>query len=122
MRTRMRLVITLVGLGTMLSLWNRRLPPTGKMLDGCPVLVIADGKMQHDAMNRERVDNGDIISAAGDKQGLESLDQIKHAVVRPRHPSRRAWATARKHIPITDVADSGGWKDTETFHTCDQQR
>ncbi|HSU92217.1 MAG TPA: tyrosine-type recombinase/integrase [Gemmatimonadaceae bacterium] len=34
------------------------------------------------------------------------------------HPYRRAWATARKHLPITDVAAAGGWKDTETLLTC----
>ena len=37
------------------------------------------------------------------------------------HPYRRAWATARKHLPITDVAAAGGWKDTETLFTCYQQ-
>lgn len=77
------LVITLVGLDIMLSLWKRRFPLAGKILDGCPVLIIADGKLQHDAMNRERVDKGDILSAAREKQGLESLDQIKHAVIEP---------------------------------------
>ncbi|MDQ6718744.1 MAG: DUF421 domain-containing protein [Gemmatimonadota bacterium] len=77
------LVITLVGLDIMLSLWKRRFPLVEKILDGCPVLVIADGKLQHDSMRKERVDKGDILSAARDKQGLESLDQIKHAVVEP---------------------------------------
>jgi integrase len=28
------------------------------------------------------------------------------------HPYRRAWATARKHLPIADVAAAGGWKST----------
>ncbi len=26
------------------------------------------------------------------------------------HPYRRAWATARKHLPLRDVAAAGGWK------------
>jgi hypothetical protein len=26
------------------------------------------------------------------------------------HPYRRAWATARKHLPLSDVAAAGGWK------------
>lgn len=37
------------------------------------------------------------------------------------HPYRRAWATARKHLPLTDVAAAGGWKDTETLLTCYQR-
>jgi len=31
------------------------------------------------------------------------------------HPYRRAWATARKHLPLKDVAAAGGWKDVETL-------
>jgi 2-polyprenyl-6-methoxyphenol hydroxylase-like FAD-dependent oxidoreductase len=36
------------------------------------------------------------------------------------HPYRRKWATERKHMPLTDVAAAGGWKDTETLLTCYQ--
>jgi integrase len=28
------------------------------------------------------------------------------------HPYRRAWATARKHLPLPDVAAAGGWRST----------
>lgn len=31
------------------------------------------------------------------------------------HPYRRKWATERKHLPVTDVAAVGGWKDVETL-------
>jgi hypothetical protein len=34
------------------------------------------------------------------------------------HPYRRKWATERKHLSITDVAEAGGWKDTVTLLTC----
>jgi integrase len=37
------------------------------------------------------------------------------------HPYRRMWATARKHLPIVDVAAAGGWKDTATLLKCYQQ-
>ncbi len=37
------------------------------------------------------------------------------------HPYRRKWATERKHLSLTDVAEAGGWKDTETLLTCYQQ-
>lgn len=30
------------------------------------------------------------------------------------HPYRRAWATARKHLPVADVAAAGGWKSPMT--------
>ena len=37
------------------------------------------------------------------------------------HAYRRGWATARKHLPVTDVAAAGGWKSVETIHRCYQQ-
>jgi hypothetical protein len=37
------------------------------------------------------------------------------------HPYRRAWATARKHLPLADVAQAGGWKRTETLLRCYQR-
>ncbi|HEX6030517.1 MAG TPA: tyrosine-type recombinase/integrase, partial [Tepidiformaceae bacterium] len=37
------------------------------------------------------------------------------------HPYRRKWATARKHLPLADVAAAGGWKGTQTLTQCYQQ-
>lgn len=37
------------------------------------------------------------------------------------HPYRRMWATARKDLPLKDVAAAGGWRDIETLLTCYQQ-
>jgi integrase len=37
------------------------------------------------------------------------------------HAYRRAWATARKHLPIADVAAAGGWSDLTTLLRCYQQ-
>lgn len=34
------------------------------------------------------------------------------------HPLRRAWATSRKHLPVADVAQVGGWRDVGTFLRC----
>ncbi len=77
------LVITLVGLNIILSQLKQRSPLIEKILDGTPALVIVDGELRRETMKKERVDEGDILSAARDKQGLENLDQIKHAVIEP---------------------------------------
>jgi len=37
------------------------------------------------------------------------------------HPYRRKWATERKHLPLSDVAEAGGWKDRGTLLQCYQQ-
>lgn len=37
------------------------------------------------------------------------------------HPYRRAWATARKHLPDVDVAAAGGWSDVSSLRASYQQ-
>jgi integrase len=37
------------------------------------------------------------------------------------HAYRRAWVTARKHLPDTDVAAAGGWRDVGVLKTCYQR-
>src|ERR1700722_7844970 len=37
------------------------------------------------------------------------------------HPFRRRWATTRKHFPLKDVAQAGGWDDVRTLLVCYQQ-
>ena len=74
-------VTTLVGLDIMLSLWKQRSERFEKFLDGVPLALIEHGKVFKDRMSMERVDENDILAAAREKQGLERLDQIKHAVV-----------------------------------------
>lgn len=37
------------------------------------------------------------------------------------HPYRRGWATARKGLPIIDVAQAGGWRSTDTLLKSYQQ-
>lgn len=75
------LVVTLVGLDIMMSLWKQRSERVEKILDGLPVLLIENGKKHSKTMKKERVDESDILAAARELQGLERLDQIKHAVV-----------------------------------------
>jgi integrase len=37
------------------------------------------------------------------------------------HPYRRGWATAKKHLPVVDVANAGGWSSPHTLLRCYQQ-
>jgi len=37
------------------------------------------------------------------------------------HAYRRKWATERKHLPLKDVAEAGGWLDTRSLEQCYQQ-
>src|SRR4026208_1960013 len=49
------IVVTLVGLDIMMSLWKQKSERVARILDGIPVLVIENGKLHHDRMQKERV-------------------------------------------------------------------
>jgi hypothetical protein len=55
-----------------------------------------------------------VAADRGRKAGLEHLPGGAW------HAFRRMWATARKHMPVKDLAEGGGWKDTATLLKCYQ--
>lgn len=75
------LIMTLVGASVLLSWAKQRFPSLQRWLEGMPLVILENGKMHRDRMDKERIDEEDILSAARETQGLERLDQIKHAVV-----------------------------------------
>ena len=75
------LVLTLVGIDVLLSLWKQRSRGLDRLVDGVPVIVIADGKVRQEEMRRERIDEADVLAAARRHHGLERLEQIKYAVI-----------------------------------------
>jgi uncharacterized membrane protein YcaP (DUF421 family) len=74
-------IVTLVGLDIGLSLWKERSKTMEQLIDGVPLVIIEDGRPLKDRMSKARVDEGDILTAARELQGLERLDQIKYAVL-----------------------------------------
>ena len=89
------LILTLVGADILLSLVKQWLPATDPWIDGVPVVAVKEGARVREVMDRERVDENDILEAARQQEGLESLDQMKYAVIErggkisiiPRHGS-----------------------------------
>ena len=75
------LVTTLLGIDIGLSLWKQRSEPVEKLIDGVPLLILADGIPITERLMKSRLDEGDILFAARQRQGLERLDQIKYAVL-----------------------------------------
>jgi uncharacterized membrane protein YcaP (DUF421 family) len=51
------------------------------VVEGNPVVIFADGEPLRHHLRRARIDEADILEAARTKQGLESLDQVKFAVL-----------------------------------------
>ncbi len=76
------LVITaLVVIDLCFGALKQRLPRFERVIEGQPVVVFADGEPVREYMARARLDESDIMEAARNKQGLESLDQVKFAVL-----------------------------------------
>lgn len=75
------LIVTLVGADIALSLAKQRSKLIEKILDGVPVVIMEDGKLHKDRMDKARVDEEDILNAARELRGLERLDQIRYAVL-----------------------------------------
>ncbi len=74
-------IATLVGIDIALSLWKQRSKWFARLLEGRPLVLVADGEVLKDRMDEVRVDVDDILAAGRELQGLERLDQIKYAVL-----------------------------------------
>lgn len=74
-------ITTFVVIDIALGLAKQRVPWLERVVEGTPVLIFADGEPLRDRMERARVDESDILEAARIKQELESLDQVKFAVL-----------------------------------------
>jgi uncharacterized membrane protein YcaP (DUF421 family) len=81
MTNAMLVIVTLVGLDVGLSIVQHRFPGFGKWVDSMPLVLINDGELQRDRMDKLRISEDEILEAARDKQGLERLDQVKYAVL-----------------------------------------
>ena len=74
-------IVTLVMMDIGLSFIKRRSKTIDKVLDDVPLVIVEDGVALKDRMDKARVDEADVLSAARHLQGLERLDQIRYAVL-----------------------------------------
>jgi uncharacterized membrane protein YcaP (DUF421 family) len=74
-------IITLVVLNIGMSILKQRSPRLEVLLEGVPIIVVENGKPLHDRMRRARIDEGDILAAARQTQGIDRMDQIRFAVL-----------------------------------------
>lgn len=74
-------IATLVLLDIALSVLKQRSQRVDEIIDDIPVVIVDNGKLLLNRMNRARIDEQDILVAARELHGLERLDQIKYAVL-----------------------------------------
>ena len=72
---------TLVMLDILISLVKQRSPKLDRVLESAPLILLEDGKLLEDRMQRERVGKDDILERARELQGLERLEEIQYAVL-----------------------------------------
>ena len=75
------LIATLVGTDIAISVLKQKSPRLDRWIDGVPLVLVDNGTLLRDRMDKCRVDEADILNAARELQGLERLDQIKYAVL-----------------------------------------
>jgi uncharacterized membrane protein YcaP (DUF421 family) len=75
------LIGTLVGLDIGLSLLKQRSARLDRLMEGTPLVIVAEGKPLKAYMDKARVDEEDVLHAARELQGLERMEQIKYAVL-----------------------------------------
>ena len=75
------LILTMLGLDVLLSILKQRFPTVEKIMDGAPLVILDQNGLHQEAMDRERVDEHDILHAARELQGIGSLEQIQYAIL-----------------------------------------
>ena len=75
------LIMTLVGMSVLLSVMKHYSPRATRWLEGMPLPLVKDGEMLKENMDKSRVDEGEILSAARIEQGIERMADIKDATI-----------------------------------------
>jgi uncharacterized membrane protein YcaP (DUF421 family) len=75
------LVLTLVAIDVGFSFMKQKSKTVRHLVDGAPLLIVERGSPHKDRMDKERVDEDDVLSAAREKQGLTALDDVDYAVL-----------------------------------------
>jgi uncharacterized membrane protein YcaP (DUF421 family) len=74
-------IVTLLLADVAASLLKQRSAAAERVLDGVPTILVADGKPFEDRLRCARVDLGDIMQAARERQGLIRIEEIRWAVL-----------------------------------------
>jgi len=75
------LVATLVMIDVIMSYVKQWSPAADKWIDGVPVLLVDNGRLLKDRLERHRISEDEVLSAARELRGLERMDQVKYAVL-----------------------------------------
>lgn len=75
------LVVTLILIEQGLAVLKEKSPMAARWLDDAPLIVVKNGQPHHGRMQLAHVDEQDVLEAARAAHGLETMQQVKYAVV-----------------------------------------
>ena len=74
-------IVTLIALDVGLSMAKQRSRWMSRLIDGEPTIIVENGQLLHWWLRRARLVEADIMEAARSAQGIETLDEIKYAIL-----------------------------------------
>ena len=74
-------IVTLIAMNIVFSLISSRWKAFDKLTEGVPLVIVEDGRPMQDRMGKERVSEDEVLEAAREYHGLETLDQVKYAIL-----------------------------------------
>ncbi|MBT1702874.1 DUF421 domain-containing protein [Chryseosolibacter indicus] len=77
----MLVILTLVFIDFILAMFSSKFRIFDKIINGVPMFLLENGTLHLDRMKKARVQLEDILEAARKTHGLESIDEIKSAVL-----------------------------------------
>jgi uncharacterized membrane protein YcaP (DUF421 family) len=77
----MLVIATLIAIDVGLSLLKQRSRWVSRLIDGGPTIIVENGEFLHKRLRHARLVEADVMEAARSSQGIETLDQIKFAII-----------------------------------------
>ncbi|KIF56517.1 DUF421 domain-containing protein [Pseudomonas koreensis] len=74
-------IITLIAIDVGFSLLKQRSGWVSRLIDGEPTIIVENGKLLHRRLRHARLVEADVMEAARSSQGIETIDQIKFAII-----------------------------------------
>lgn len=74
-------IVTLLAVDRSADYLGYRFPRFDRLLESAAVILIDDGKVLHDRMRKSHIKEDEILTSARQAHGIESMDQIKFAVL-----------------------------------------
>lgn len=74
-------IVTLIAIDIGLSLLKQRSVWVSRIISGEPTIVVENGKVLHERLRHARLAVADVMEVARSSQGIETVDQIKFAII-----------------------------------------